>query len=103
MPSVDDIIKDREKYHQKNVCIDGILIFERENIALYPDLERLLPEYGVWLANPEVVNGLKKTKIMHKARVIVSGTFLNCSKRGTGHFNRWQCRLTNIKSLDIFS
>ena len=109
MLTVAQLLSDPAAYHQLPVQVVGFFRFGREHVAIYPSVREAFqrrktwgePTRGIWLVSPEgAALGLARLKALNRSTVGVSGTFINRSKAGAGHFGGWPAELRRITQIE---
>ena len=107
--TVEQLLLDPAGHHQHHVRVAGFFRFGREHVAIYPSAREAFQRRktrggsirGIWLVNPESARlGVAGLKALNRTTIVVSGTFINRSKAGAGHFGGWPAELRRITRID---
>jgi hypothetical protein len=107
--TVEQLLLDPAAHHQHQVRVVGFFRFGREHVAIYPSAREAFQRgktrgestRGIWLVSPESAGlGLAGLVALNRTTVGVSGTFINRSKAGAGHFGGWPAELRRITRID---
>jgi hypothetical protein len=106
-----ELLLDPVAYHQQQVEVVGYFRFGREHVAIYASACEAFPSKqgskasarGIWLVGPDCAVGLARLKALNRSTVRVTGTFINRSKAGAGHFGGWPAELRRITQIEALA